>query len=452
MSSTALMWAACVAPVADVQEYAILVRMADEADEAGCGVWLATSTIAFDVKVSEKTVQRRLDALEARKLIGRGDQRLAAHVRPDRRPVVYDLLIPAECFPDVARTNARRVARGLPPLTPENRPVQDPPNADDLRARRSDIGKPRPRKLVDNPDGGRDDQAAEQPEADGGTTSHPATGGLSVTPSATGGLLVPDGVTSSPARGDYESPDPGVDPGIDPGSPPPVRTSVTTAPVRDDAATGGNLLDEQTRATLNAAALAAAKARGGVPSWKADQVAAAMREALDAGHSAAAVAARIVELAADTATAFPNRLRTALDVAAAEAARKAAAAVAPTSPAPAWAQGPFRYLDPARQTCPKHRGNPADNCAPCRIDDATAADRDHYLTAPAPTSTDGEAEEPADPIAAARAVAAAARAASRARRDGKRPVPAQPEAPVVEQTAPPAAPAPAVPETVGAAA
>jgi hypothetical protein len=217
MSSTALMWAATVAPIADVQEYAILVRMADEADEAGCGVYLSTSTIASDVLVNAKTVQRRLDAMEARGLIGRGDQALVARIRADRRPTVWDLLIPAECFADLARTNKRRAEKGLPAIDARNRPMQLPPADQDRRTPRNDIGKPRGKKLdeqrgyvesetVDDPDG-----ATSSPLVDGGTTSHP---------DLTGGLPVPDGVTASPARGDYQSPNPGFDPGFDPGTSP----------------------------------------------------------------------------------------------------------------------------------------------------------------------------------------------------------------------------------------
>lgn len=208
MSSVALMWAAGIAPVADVQEYACLTRMADEADEAGCGVYLATATIADDIKCSEKTVQRRLDAMLERKLIGLGDQRLAQHIRADRRPVVYDLLIPAKVFGDLERTNKRRADKGLPPITPENRPEQAPPSADDMRSKRNDTGKPR-RKIYEN--GSRVDETA----ADGVTTSPPVHG-VTDSPAVTGGLVVQHGVTSSPERGDYQSPNPGVDPGVDP--------------------------------------------------------------------------------------------------------------------------------------------------------------------------------------------------------------------------------------------
>lgn len=224
MSSTALMWAAGIAPVADVQEYAVLIRMADEADESGCGVYLATATIADDIKVSEKTVQRRLDAMLDRKLIGLGDQSLARRIRADRRPVVYDLLIPAIRFSDLAKTNKRRAEKGLPPITETNRPDQDTPTSADMRARRSDVGKARGRKL--------DEQLGhvDEPDIAGGVTISPPVHGVTISPpvDATGGLPVPNGVTTSPERGDYQSPNPGVDPGPDPGSTPLPPRSATS--------------------------------------------------------------------------------------------------------------------------------------------------------------------------------------------------------------------------------
>jgi hypothetical protein len=359
------MWAATVAPTADVQEYAILVRMADEADEAGCGVWLATSTIAGDVNVSEKTAQRRLDAMLSRKLIGLGDQRLVAHIRADRRPVVYDLLIPAACFADLAKTNARRAAKGLPLLTPESRPVQDPPSDEHRRARRSDIGKPRTRKLVDNPDGGR--EADEQAEEDGGTISHPADGGTDSHPEATGGLLVPDEVTDSPERGDCKSPNPGIDPGIDPGNPPYVRTSVTTAPDGDRSETGGSPFDEETRALLNGAVAYALDQRAGQAGWKRDQVVDAIRAQLDAGHAPADVA-RVLRKAADDreGTTYPGRIGPMLTI------PTQAPTVAAAAP---WAEGPVKHLAPGTPMCRTHPGLPAATCGGCKAD-AVAVDRD----------------------------------------------------------------------------
>lgn len=209
--------------------------------------------------------------------------------------------------------------------------------------------------------------------------------------------------------------------------PPPPPRDASTAPAAGTAATGGSDLDEETRAMLNAAAKAAAKARDGVKGWKVDQVAAAMRDALDAGHPPALVAERIAILAADARTEYPTRLRIVLDLGRAEAARKAAQ---PAAAPAAVIEGPFRYLDNDRPKCRTHPGHPANNCGPCRVDEAKADDLAHYLAPDAPPLA---AE---NPKAAAQAAAARAREASRTRKADKRPrVPEQPTATSVDALA-----------------
>jgi hypothetical protein len=379
MSSVALMWAATVAPVADVQEYAILVRMADEADEAGCGVLLGTATIAADILVNAKTVQRRLDAMLERGLLGLGDQRKAAYIRADRRPVVYDLLIPATCFADLARTNARRAAKDLPPITTDSRPVQQPPPPDQRRTPRNDIGKPRVRKLVE---GGDDAQPA-----DGGTSSPPVG---DPDESGTGGLLVQHGGTASPARGDYQSPDPGT---TDPGSTDPGKTSSpsrTSASAHASTATEtATALGDYDREHLVAACRTAAAARAGVPGWTVRQCGEAAQAALGAGHDPADVAERLVELAHDKACAFPTMLAADLAVAAARAVQAARPPAAPPWPTAGEAapEGAVRYLDNDRPRCRTHPGQPADNCSACRIDARVAAAEARMEAERAPDST-----------------------------------------------------------------
>lgn len=168
---------------------------------------------------------------------------------------------------------------------------------------------------------------------------------------------------------------------------------------------------------LNEVADAAAAVRDGAKGWKPGQVRAAIREALDSGHPPALVAERLAQLAADARTMFPTRLRTVLDIEAAETARKATQAAA--SETPPWAEGAVRYVDSDRPKCRTHPGHPADNCAPCKLDARTADDLDHYLS----TAGAGDATTPAvsDPRAAARAAAAAAKVTSRTRRADKRP-------------------------------
>lgn len=205
------------APVADVEEHAVLTVMADESDEGGCGVLLATSTIAKRARVSEKTAQRRIDDMLARKLLGLGDQSKAAYIRRDRRPVVYDILIPYSAYSPraVARVNEARAAKSLPPLTPENRPDIDPPPP---TKRRADLGTKRAKTggVTGSPPA-ESDEVTASPPVDGVTTSP-------------GGLANTDGVTTNPPRGVYKSPDPSFDPVVDP-PPPSAAEPRAAAPV-----------------------------------------------------------------------------------------------------------------------------------------------------------------------------------------------------------------------------
>ncbi|MFJ3787012.1 helix-turn-helix domain-containing protein [Streptomyces sp. NPDC090093] len=159
------------APVADVNEYAVLGAMADKADPDGCGSWLSKETIAARVHVSEETVKRCWRNMRRRGLIARGDQSLVKHYRADRRPVVYDLLIPFSWFSNVDRVNAERERMGRAPLTPEDRPDLAPAP---VKSERADKGKPRPKKTATQERGNSETPREEAPETPhGGTTSRP---------------------------------------------------------------------------------------------------------------------------------------------------------------------------------------------------------------------------------------------------------------------------------------
>lgn len=174
MSWMAHEWAES-APVADVQEFAILSVMAQYANKDGTGVFKSPVTIAEIIRCDEKTVKRRIQAMVRRGLLGLGDQRLAAYIPKNKRPVVYDLLIPYSWYSagQLAKVNADRSARGLGPLRESDRPpIKD---AGPSRKRRSDHGVPRPRRAVEGATEG--DGAA--PNELGGTSS-PVQGGLLV--------------------------------------------------------------------------------------------------------------------------------------------------------------------------------------------------------------------------------------------------------------------------------
>ncbi|MFC8008475.1 hypothetical protein ACFUCH_35515 [Streptomyces olivaceus] len=166
-----------------MNEYAVLGAMADKADPDGCGTWLSKETISARVHVSEETVKRCWRNMSKRGLIAKGDQALVRHYRADRRPTVYDLLIPYKWFSNVDRVNAERERLGRPPLTPADRPPIPAAPAKKIRA---DKGKPRPKKNTTA------DQASKQ-RGNSETPRDPA-------PEGTHG-----GTTSSP-RGNYESP------------------------------------------------------------------------------------------------------------------------------------------------------------------------------------------------------------------------------------------------------
>ena len=173
-------WAIKAAPVADVEEWAVLVAMAEAADQDGCNSFLSANTIAARTRLARRTVQRRMDDLEKRGLIRKGDQRVAAHIPADRRPVVYDVMVPYSHFrldkitaegAPVLSVDVWRDGRGKPPLRPQDRPeIAAPPE----KKRRSDHGVKRP-KAIEPDDVSPDDPEqddAESTSVDGVTTSH----------------------------------------------------------------------------------------------------------------------------------------------------------------------------------------------------------------------------------------------------------------------------------------
>ncbi|MEU6756078.1 helix-turn-helix domain-containing protein [Streptomyces sp. NPDC046685] len=197
MSLDPILWALKDAPVADVNEFAVLVTLAETADEDGCDAFPSVPTMASYAKISTRTVQRCLAALEERQLIAEGNQDAAKYIPAHKRPTVYDLLIPYAWFSNIERTNDFRARRGRPPITPADRPSIAP--APPKKAR-TDKGKPR--KANDTPPAATGDPAPDRTavEDDG-------EGRLVVTPveNRETGVTTSHPVTDSPARGDYKS-------------------------------------------------------------------------------------------------------------------------------------------------------------------------------------------------------------------------------------------------------
>ena len=71
----------------------VLVVLADHAHADGTSAFPSKVTISDRINVSERTVQRHLRALEEAGLITPGDAQLVAHIRPDRRPRVWNLTL-----------------------------------------------------------------------------------------------------------------------------------------------------------------------------------------------------------------------------------------------------------------------------------------------------------------------------------------------------------------------
>jgi hypothetical protein len=150
VSFDASLWAMKDAPAADVEEWAVLVVMAESADDDGCNAFQSTKTIAKRTRLSERTVQRRMDEMEARGVTRLGDPndprllKIPEHLRPTN----YDLQIPYAWFgSSIGRINGDRAKWGRPPLQPEERPLlaEAPP-----KKARADKGKPKPQKDAEN--------------------------------------------------------------------------------------------------------------------------------------------------------------------------------------------------------------------------------------------------------------------------------------------------------------
>lgn len=93
MSLEATVWALTKADVGDAIAKLVLVGLANHADAHGRAAWPSQATLSAYAEVSDRTIRTKLAYLEQRGLIRPGDQRHVAHVRGDRRPMVWDLIM-----------------------------------------------------------------------------------------------------------------------------------------------------------------------------------------------------------------------------------------------------------------------------------------------------------------------------------------------------------------------
>ena len=79
------------APVDDARQLLILYALADRVHDDGTCAWPSQEWIAERARCTSRTVRNHLQKLEEDGLISRGDQQHVAHIRKDRRPIVWDL-------------------------------------------------------------------------------------------------------------------------------------------------------------------------------------------------------------------------------------------------------------------------------------------------------------------------------------------------------------------------
>lgn len=94
MTLVTMVWALKEAPVPnDPIAHLVLIGLADHAHDDGTEARPSVATLAKYARCSPRTVHNKLRILEQAGLIRRGDQQTVAHLRADRRPVVYDLIM-----------------------------------------------------------------------------------------------------------------------------------------------------------------------------------------------------------------------------------------------------------------------------------------------------------------------------------------------------------------------
>ncbi|WP_432215415.1 helix-turn-helix domain-containing protein [Streptomyces subrutilus] len=182
MALEPILWALHDSPVNSTTDRMLLAGLAEKADADGTNAFPSRRTLARIALCDVKTVQRRLACLTEQGVITLGDQAAARYIPAHARPKVYDLQIPASWYgPErLARVNADRAQRGLPPLTQETRPALPPAPA---RTERSDKGKPRL--------GGGDSQSPPLPRPDFDRRGDCQSLGRGDSESRQGGLSVP---------------------------------------------------------------------------------------------------------------------------------------------------------------------------------------------------------------------------------------------------------------------
>lgn len=92
MSLNAYVWAASLPlDLLSATAFRVLLKYADGADQHGRTAWRTAAEVAVELQCSPRTVQRAIRELVAQGILIEGDQSYVAHIRADRRPVVFDI-------------------------------------------------------------------------------------------------------------------------------------------------------------------------------------------------------------------------------------------------------------------------------------------------------------------------------------------------------------------------
>lgn len=94
MSIEAMAWVLNEAPTENPATMLLLVALAQGADGEGRGSRASVAALAGCARMSERAVHRRLRELQEAGIIERGAQQQVAHRRGDRRPTVWDIVMP----------------------------------------------------------------------------------------------------------------------------------------------------------------------------------------------------------------------------------------------------------------------------------------------------------------------------------------------------------------------
>jgi hypothetical protein len=116
ISRTAVLWVMDEAPDVPVRLFAALVAVARYAGEDGRGAHPSAQTVADIIRKTERSAKKDLAALRKLGLLLPGDQRIARHIRADKRPFVYDLPMPRGVAQDTSSVShgvSHRTGRGV---------------------------------------------------------------------------------------------------------------------------------------------------------------------------------------------------------------------------------------------------------------------------------------------------------------------------------------------------